>query len=314
VRYAAIDCGTNAIRLLVADFDPQTGHLTEVCRDMRIVRLGEGVDRTRQFSSAALTRTFLACKLYQQALADLGDPPLVFAATSASRDVGNRDRFVSGISGILGVVPQVVTGEREAQLSFLGATWELPGDTSGSVLVFDIGGGSTELIRGEAATRRVAAATSVDLGCVRMTERHRDPSAPGGLGAGVHADIASLLAQAQAQVPLAGAGTVVGLSGTVTTVAALALGLESYDPALVHHARIPTARVREVVAALVAMTPAQRADVPAIHPGRQDVIVAGGIILAEVLAAAGASELLVSEADILDGLVLEQAGAQGPLP
>jgi exopolyphosphatase/guanosine-5'-triphosphate,3'-diphosphate pyrophosphatase len=300
VRYAAIDCGTNAIRLLVADYDPQTGQLSEVCRAMRIVRLGEGVDRTRQFSGAALTRTFLACKLYQQALAELGDPPLVFAATSASRDVGNRDRFVAGVSAILGVVPEVVSGQREAQLSFLGATWQLPVDAVGSVLVFDIGGGSTELIRGQADTRQVAAAASVDLGCVRMTERHRDPSAPGGLAPALRTDVTALLAQANARVPLAGAATVIGLSGTVTTVAALALGLDSYDPALVHHARIPTGRVREVVEGLVRMTPAERAEVPAIHPGRLDVIVAGGIITETVFSWPGMGLTLLQAATTND--------------
>jgi exopolyphosphatase/guanosine-5'-triphosphate,3'-diphosphate pyrophosphatase len=233
------------------------------------------------------------------------------AATSASRDVENRDRFISGVQEILGVEPQVVSGLREAQLSFAGATLDLPRDAAGAVLVFDIGGGSTEIIRGDALTRQVVAATSVDLGCVRMTERHRDRGTPSGLGPGLRDEISGLLAEAAAAVPLAGAGTVVGLSGTVTTVAALALGLESYDPALVHHALLPVSRVREVVAALAAMTPAERAGLPAIHPGRLDVIVAGGIILTELLAIAGATELVVSEADILDGLVLELATRHG---
>lgn len=307
MRYAAIDCGTNSIRLLVADFDPASGQLSEVWRDMRIVRLGEGVDQTREFATAALVRAFLACKEYQEILLDLGNPPLVFAATSASRDVSNRDRLVNGVRQILGVEPQVISGEQEARLSFLGATYSLPAGAGGVALVFDIGGGSTELIRGDVQSRRVLEATSVDLGCVRMTERHRARGARSGLGPGLRADVSELLSVACARVPLTGADVVIGLSGTVTTVAALALGLDSYDPALVHHARIPVDRVREVVAKLADMSADQRADIPAIHPGRNDVIVAGGIILIELLGAAQAQELMVSEADILDGLVLEQA-------
>lgn len=307
-RQAAIDCGTNSIRLLVADFDEETRQLDTLWRDMRIVRLGEGVDATGELSGPAINRVLLATKLYAQVLADLGSPPLVFAATSATRDARNADRLARGIEGIVGVSPQVISGTREAVLSFLGATWALPPASPDPVLVFDIGGGSTEIIRGAPDGRRVADAVSIDLGCVRLAERHRDPAAPARLAAAVHADVAGAMAAAGEQVALAGAGTVVGLSGTVTTVAAIALGLDSYDPALVHHARISAERIREVVAMLAVLTPAQIADLPAMHPGRADVIVAGAVILDQLLAATGAVELLVSEADILDGLVFEALG------
>jgi exopolyphosphatase / guanosine-5'-triphosphate,3'-diphosphate pyrophosphatase len=194
----------------------------------------------------------------------------------------------------------VISGRREAELSFLGATQGLPPGAVAPLLVFDIGGGSTEFISG--APDAPGPAVSVDLGCVRMTERHQDPHGPG-LDPGVSADIARLVAEAGSVVPLAGAGTVVGLSGTVTTIAALAMGLKSYDPALVHHARIGTAQAHQLAVELAAMDHDQRAALPAMHPGRVDVIVAGAMILDQVLAATGATELLVSEHDILDGLV-----------
>lgn len=308
IRQAAIDCGTNSIRLLVADFDEESKVLDPLWRDMRIVRLGEGVDASGELSAAAIGRVLLATKLFAQVLDDLGSPPVVFAATSATRDARNADRLAAGIEAIVGVAPQVISGTREAVLSFLGATWDLPSNSADPVLVFDIGGGSTEIIRGGPDARVVAGAVSVDLGCVRMAERHRDLARPSHLGPGIHADVAAALTRARAEVPLAGAGTVVGLSGTVTTVAAIALGLDSYNPALVHHARISAERVHEVGAMLAAMTPAQIADLPAMHPGRSDVIVAGAVILGQLLEATGAQELLVSEADILDGLVLDALG------
>lgn len=306
MRYAAIDCGTNSIRLLVCDV--VDGRLVEVSRELRIVRLGEGVDQTRSFAPAALERTFQACREYRETLFELGDPPLVFAATSASRDVSNREQFQAGIRQLLGVAPQVISGEREALLSFLGATWDLPADYDSDALVFDIGGGSTELIRGDARSGRVAHAASVDLGCVRLSERHRDDAATSGVGPGAAPDIAAGLARAAQRVPLANPGTVIGLSGTVTTVAALALRIPSYDPSLVHHARIPHADIVAVVDDLAGMSLADRDALAPMHPGRADVIVAGGMILLAVLQAAGCQELLVSEADILDGLVLEAAG------
>lgn len=309
---AAIDCGTNSIRLLVAEQDQGSGQWRELCRGLTIVRLGEGVDRTGSFSAPALSRTFAACREYAEVLASYGSPELVFAATSASRDVSNRGQFVAGVRQILGVTPQVITGRREAELSFLGATDDLPAGCATPYLVFDIGGGSTEFVRG--GPGGPGPAVSVDLGCVRMTERHPDPGRPGSVDpGGIGADITAALDLAARRVPLTGAGTVVGLSGTVTTVAALVLGLDSYDPALVHHARIPTAQVARWAADLAGMSQAERAALPAMHPGRVDVIVAGTLILEQVLARCGAGEVLVSEHDILDGLVWHGVGEPADL-
>jgi exopolyphosphatase/guanosine-5'-triphosphate,3'-diphosphate pyrophosphatase len=295
VRVAAIDCGTNSIRLLVADLDPETGELHDLDRRMTIVRLGQGVDRTGRLAPEALERTFAACREYAAVIAEHGARRLRFVATSASRDAENRDEFTAGVRSILGVEPEVITGDEEAQLSFTGATRELQGsaDLKPPYLVFDLGGGSTEFVLG---ADRVEAARSVDIGCVRMTERHGDDTAA------MRADIERALDLAAATVPLTGAATLVGLAGTVTTVAGIALGLPAYDSAAIHHARIPLERVREVTRMLLAASPEERAAIPVMHPGRVDVIGAGALVLLAVMERTGARELVVSEHDILDGI------------
>ncbi len=301
VRVAAIDCGTNSIRLLVADLDPATGELRDLDRRMTIVRLGQGVDRTGRLAPEALERTFAACREYAAVIAGHGATELRFVATSASRDAENREEFTDGVRAILGVEPEVVSGDEEAELSFTGATRELQG-SDGLVppyLVFDLGGGSTEFVLG---TDRVEAARSVDIGCVRMTERH------GADTLAMRADIKQALDLAAETVPLTGAATLVGLAGTATTVAAIALGLPAYDSVAVHHSRIPLARVREVTAMLLAASPEERAAIPVMHPGRVDVIGAGALVLLAVMERTGAAELVVSEHDILDGIAWSVAG------
>lgn len=306
-RVAAVDCGTNSIRLLVADLDPATGELTELDRRMRIVRLGQGVDRTGRLADEALERTFAACREYAEVIRDLKAERTRFVATSASRDAENREEFVRGIVAILGVEPEVISGDQEAEFSFTGATRELTGrdDLDKPFLVVDIGGGSTEFVVGDGHVR---AARSVDVGCVRMTERHLaadgvvvDPPSAAGLAA-MRADIDAALDLAEESVPLREARTLVGLAGSVTTVAAIALGLTEYDSAAIHHARIPLEKVREITDMLLASTHERRAAIPVIHPGRVDVIAAGALVLRSVMERAGAEEVVVSEHDILDGI------------
>lgn len=311
-RVAAIDCGTNSIRLLVADADPATGRFTELDRRMRIVRLGQGVDRTGRLAPEALERTFDACRDYAAVIKDLGAERIRFVATSASRDAENSAVFVQGVLDILGVEPEVVTGDQEAQLSFDGATKELAGSDhlEKPYLVVDIGGGSTEFVVGD---DRVQAARSVDIGCVRMTERHLvqdgavvDPPTPDRIAA-IRADIDAALDLAAEAVPLASAATLVGLAGTVTTIAAIELGLEEYDSAAIHHSRVSVERVREITARLLASTHEERAAIPAMHPGRVDVIASGALVLLAVMERSGAAEVVVSEHDILDGIAWSAA-------
>ncbi|MFI5807473.1 exopolyphosphatase [Streptomyces sp. NPDC051561] len=299
-RVAAIDCGTNSIRLLVADADPVTGELVDLDRRMTVVRLGQGVDRTGRLAPEALERTFAACREYAEIIKSLGAEKVRFVATSASRDAENRDEFVSGVLEILGVEPEVITGDQEAEFSFTGATKELAGSGQ-DYLVVDIGGGSTEIVAGRES---VEAARSVDIGCVRLTERH-SPAAPASPFevAAIRADIEAALDLAGQSVPLDGGGrTLVGLAGSVTTVAAIALGLPEYDTRAIHHSRIPYERVREITESLIAATHEEKASVGAMHPGRVDVIVAGSLILLALMERTGAGEVVVSEHDILDGI------------
>ncbi|MFI5620674.1 exopolyphosphatase [Streptomyces sp. NPDC051567] len=311
-RVAAIDCGTNSIRLLVADCDPGTGQLVELDRRMTIVRLGQGVDRTGRLAPEALERTFAACRAYAAVIEELGAERVRFVATSASRDAENRDEFVRGVLDILGVEPEVISGDQEAEFSFTGATKELTGrtDLTRPYLVVDIGGGSTELVVGD---DRVRAARSVDVGCVRMTERHltvdgkvTDPPTRAQTDA-VRADIEAALDLAAETVPLAEARTLVGLAGSVTTVAAIALGLAAYDSEAIHHSRISYAQVREITERMLAATHAERAAIPVMHPGRVDVIGAGALVLLAVMERTGAEEVVVSEHDILDGIAWSAA-------
>jgi exopolyphosphatase / guanosine-5'-triphosphate,3'-diphosphate pyrophosphatase len=312
VRAAAVDCGTNAIRLLVLDVDPAAGSATDVLRELRIVRLGEGVDATGRFSDAALERTFEACREYAGLLRDVGSPPLRFVATSASRDVANRQRFIEGVRAALGVTPEVITGDQEAELSFAGATRGLPGDALPPFLVVDIGGGSTEFVLG---TVKPGARISVDIGCVRMTERHlhSDPPTSDEVAAAT-ADVDAAIRRAGEVVDLAAARTLVGVAGTVTTVAAIALDLPSYDSDRVHHSRLGADQVRSVSDTLLAMPRAARAALAVMHPGRVDVIGAGALILRRVVDASGASEVRVSEHDILDGVAWEVAASATSAP
>jgi exopolyphosphatase/guanosine-5'-triphosphate,3'-diphosphate pyrophosphatase len=375
-RVAAIDCGTNSIRLLVAEANRETGEIKDLDRRMKIVRLGQDVDRTGRLAPEALERTFAACREYAEVIRELGAEKVRFVATSASRDAENRDEFVRGVRDILGVEPEVISGDDEAEYSFTGATKELAGrdDLDQPYLVVDIGGGSTEFVvgsehahpsptttlnrgpagrshdpsptttlnrgpagrshdpsptttlnrgpagrshdpsptttlnRGPAGRSHVLAARSVDIGCVRMTERHlvrdgqvSDPPAPDQIAA-IRADIAAALDLAAETVPLERARTLVGLAGSVTTVAAIALGLREYDSSAIHHSRIGVDQVREITGRLLTSTHAERAAIPVLHPGRVDVIGAGALVLLMIMERVGAEQVVVSEHDILDGI------------
>ncbi|MGH3415512.1 MAG: exopolyphosphatase [Actinocrinis sp.] len=309
-RVAAIDCGTNSIRLLVTDLDPAgkdgSGAAEhELVRRMEIVRLGQGVDATGRLAPEALQRTFAACDDYAAQIRSLGAARVRFVATSATRDAANRDEFFDGVRARLGVEPEVITGDEEAALSFTGATRAVAasgGSHATPYLVIDIGGGSTEFVLGD---RAVQAAHSVDIGSVRLTERHfaQDPPSAGQIAAAT-ADIDAGIAQAAALVPIDLAGTLVGVAGSVTTIAAISLGLTQYDRERVHLSRLSAPTVRRVADELLAAGRAQRAADKAIHPGRVDVIAAGALILARIVDRLGLAEVVVSEHDILDGIAL----------
>jgi exopolyphosphatase / guanosine-5'-triphosphate,3'-diphosphate pyrophosphatase len=300
VRVAAVDCGTNSLRLLVGDL--ADGELVEVDRRMTIVRLGQGVDATGAFAPEALERVFAASDDFAGVIRAAGATRTRFVATSAARDVSNRDEFFAGIAERFGVEPDIISGAEEADLTFRGATSGLAAlDVPGPYLVADIGGGSTELVLGDADG--VLAAESLDIGSVRLTERHvtSDPTTPAELAA-ITKDIDALLDATT--VPVAQARALVGVAGTVTTVAALALKLPEYDRARVHHARIPGAVLRDATAWLTNSSRSERSAVPAIHPGRVDVIGAGALILQRLYDRMAVEEVLVSEHDILDGVAL----------
>jgi exopolyphosphatase/guanosine-5'-triphosphate,3'-diphosphate pyrophosphatase len=298
---AAIDCGTNAIRLLVAEVD-EAGTLHEHVRLMQIVRLGEGIDRTGEFAPAALDRTFAAIDEYADVIRGFGVTRTRFVATSASRDASNRDAFTAGVRRRLGIEPEVITGTEEAALSFAGAVRGLPPRlVTEPALVVDIGGGSTEFVLGRSEPEHSA---SVDVGCVRMTERHLhdDPPTAEQIAA-TWADIEVAVAAAARRVPLAAAGCLVGLAGSVTTVAAMAMDLPAYDASILHGSVVSAADVAEVTARLLSMTRAERAALPFMHPGRVDIIAGGAMVLQAAMSAAGADRVVVSETDILDGIV-----------
>jgi exopolyphosphatase/guanosine-5'-triphosphate,3'-diphosphate pyrophosphatase len=302
-RVAGIDCGTNSIRLLVADVGD--AGLTEVVRAMEIVRLGEGVDRTGRLSPAAIGRTRVALERYAKTIAETGAQRVRMVATSASRDAENADDFRAMVRGVLGQDPEVISGDAEARLSFTGAIAGLRAEAP--YLVVDIGGGSTEFVLG---TDAVEAARSVDIGCVRLTERHLhdDPPTAAQIAA-AEADIRAAVALARETVPVERAATLVGLAGTVTTVTALALGLPAYDSTKIHHARVTAAQVSDVTAMLLRSTHAERAALPVMHPGRVDVIGAGALVLQVLMEAVGADEMVASEHDILDGIALSIAAS-----
>ena len=314
-RVAGIDCGTNSIRLLIADPAPDgRPGLVDVHREMRVVRLGEGVDRTGLLAPQAIERTRAALLDYQAIIERTGTRRVRMVATSASRDAANSGEFVAMVHAVLGIEPEVITGLDEAELSFIGAVAGLPGlrdAAAGSagrpLLVADIGGGSTELVLGLPGTGELLGSHSMDVGCVRMTERHlhTDPPTPAQVAA-VVADLQAALRAASADVELTRSADFVGVAGTVTTIAALALGLPRYDPDAIHGSVITLAQVREVTDRLLGMTRDQRAALPVMHPGRVDVIGGGALVLREVMQYAGADEVIASEHDILDGIALSQ--------
>jgi exopolyphosphatase/guanosine-5'-triphosphate,3'-diphosphate pyrophosphatase len=302
VRAAAVDCGTNSIRLLIADIYPERPELSALERRMKIVRLGEGVDRTGRLSEAAIDRTMAALAEYADLIRARGATRVRMVATSASRDAGNAAEFTRRVKEVLGVVPEVVSGDEEARLSFDGATRELDADAGGPFLVTDIGGGSTEFCISLAGSRSLAH-MSVNIGCVRLTERHlhSDPPTAAEIAA-TTAEIDAALEQVAATVPVTGAKTLVGLAGSVTTVAGIALGLDEYDPERIHHSRVSAVRVHEIAEQLLGQTHAERAAIPVMHPGRVDVIGAGALILDRIMTKFGFVEVLASEHDILDGI------------
>jgi len=272
-------------------------------RRMRITRLGQGVDRTRALAPEAIARTVDVLHEYRTALHEHGVAQLRATATSAARDASNRDDFFSAAREALGVTPELLSGEEEAALSFLGATADL--DAPGPYLVVDIGGGSTEFVLGNDAPTGLV---SLDIGCVRVTEQflESDPPAPEELSNAV-AVVRDLIADVPRVVPgAADAATLVGLAGTVTTVAAVEQGLPEYDPERIHHFVLTREAAEDVFRTLATEPAAQRAHNPGLEPGRVDVIVGGAVVLVSVLRVLGFDEMLVSEADILDGLVRSQ--------
>jgi len=298
-RVAAIDCGTNSVRLLIADLPADPARpLTDLVRRMEIVRLGEGVDRTGRLHPAAIERTRAVLAGYATEIAELGAERVRMCATSASRDASNADDFRAMVRATLGIEPEVVSGDEEAVLSFTGAVRGLAAEPP--YLVVDIGGGSTEFVLGDST---VHCAISVDVGCVRMTERHLhdDPPTAAQVTA-AEADITAAVDRALAAVTGRDAATLVGLAGSVTTVAALALGLDGYRPERIHHARISYPDVAKVTADLLAMSTARRLALPVMHPGRADVIGAGALVLRVVMERAGQPTVVASEHDILDGI------------
>ena len=315
-RVAAVDCGTNSLRLLVADVDPGRAELTDVARRMEIVRLGQGVDKTGRLAPEALTRTAVVLREYATIIADSGASALRMVATSATRDADNATEFTRRVKEELGIVPEVLTGTQEAMLSFTGATAELASaPAERPFLVVDIGGGSTEFVLGPAAATSTddagpaVSAISVNIGCVRMTERHLHGDPPTGQQiAAATADIDAALQTVADAVPVGQARTLIGLAGSVTTVAGIAMDLSAYDPAVIHHARVSAADVHAVTTALLAQTRAVRARIGVMHPGRVDVIGAGALVLDRIMSRFGFGEVLVSEHDILDGIAWSLAG------
>jgi exopolyphosphatase / guanosine-5'-triphosphate,3'-diphosphate pyrophosphatase len=340
-RVAAIDCGTNSLRLLIADISPAKNSLVDLDRRMEIVRLGQGVDATGKLAPEALARTFRVLEQYARTINDSGASAVRLVATSATRDASNAGEFTAGVRRILGVDPEVISGAEEAQLSFSGATAELggrsrpgaatershphgttgqpgdttsePGDTAGeqgeprppepTFLVVDIGGGSTEFVTPDEDSPGGLAAISMNIGCVRLTERHLHDDPPSAQQiAAATADIDAALATVAEAIPLTRARTLVGLAGSITTLTALSLDLTTYDPVAVHHARISAERVHDVTVGLLSKPHAERAALAVIHPGRVDVIGAGALIADRVMNRFGFAEMVASEHDILDGI------------
>ncbi len=304
-RVAAIDVGTNSTRLLVAEgiadgFRP-------IDRRMTITRLGQGVDRSRLLAPDALQRTLATVADYAAACGEYEVEALRVTGTSAVRDARNRDEFMLGVRRLTGSEPELLSGEAEARATFLGATSDLP--WSGPALVIDIGGGSTELIFGESAPERLV---SLDIGCVRMFEKHllTDPPTQEELEA-LRAEARTVLADAARTLEVPGGTRAVGVAGTLTQLATLKAGVPVYDPDITHHSVLSHGDVRSIARRLESLTYTQRKRVKGLEPGRADVIVSGAEILLGVMEAFDIPEVLVSERDILDGLVLGLLSAEG---
>ncbi|MCH6471236.1 Ppx/GppA phosphatase family protein [Sinomonas terrae] len=327
MRVAGIDCGTNSIRLLIADTQdgarddgasvqgnvPGPARLTDVHREMRIVRLGQGVDATGLLAPEALERTFAAVEDYAATIQGLGAERVRFVATSATRDARNRDEFVKGIRSRLGVEPEVVPGREEAALSFAGAASVLPLRAAAPVVVVDLGGGSTEFVLGDADG--VIAARSVDIGCVRLTERHlrSDPPTASEI-AEAQDDVDRGIEEALAEVPLAAATAVIGVAGSITTITAHALALPSYQPERIHGSELALPQIEAACGSLLGMSREERTDLPYMHPGRADVIGAGALVWRRILermvdlTGGRVATAITSEHDILDGIALSTLG------
>ena len=297
MRVAAIDCGTNSIRLLIADI--QGENFREVIREMEIVRLGQGVDQTGEFHPDAIARTLAAVDKFALEITRRGVEKIRFCATSATRDATNRDLFIEGVKSRLGIAPDVISGEEEARLSFAGATKDLPNSLA-PFLVIDIGGGSTEFVIGN---RNVESAKSVNIGCVRMSERHfkSDPATMQEIES-ARKDIRTAITEANQVVDIKSAKSLIAVAGTATTVAAAALDLPQYDRYAIHLSRISATKTHEVSEMFLKMNRSQRAALGYMHPGRVDVIGAGSLVLSEIVKAVGANEFIACESDILDGI------------
>lgn len=305
MRVGAIDMGTNSTRLLVADVDGAgaDARLETLDRRMQITRLGQGVDADRRLRPEAIERTLIVLREYKAALDELGVDSLRAVATSAARDAADTEAFFGPVTELLEQEPELLSGEEEARLSFLGATAGL--DEPAPYLVVDIGGGSTELVYG---TSEPEGLISLDMGCVRTTEQYleSDPPAPEELSQAVQ--VARLhLTDADRVIPDAqDAKTLVGLAGTVTTVAAVEMGIPEYDPDKIHHFRLSREAAEDVFRTLATESAEKRSHNPGLEPGRVDVIVGGTAVLVTVMRHYEFDEMLVSEADILDGLVRSQ--------
>ena len=297
MRVAAIDCGTNSIRLLIADIDGS--NFREIYRTMEIVRLGQGVDQNKAFHPDAIARTLAAVDLFAQEISKRGVEQIRFCATSATRDASTRELFIDGVKERLGIEPEVISGDEEARLSFIGATKEFAASDA-PFLVVDIGGGSTEFVYGNS---EVEFAKSINIGCVRMTERniHSDPPKAEEIE-NARRDIQEAIAVAALTVPITQAKTLIAVAGTATSVAASALNLEKYDSHVIHLARVSAEQTHHVAITFAAMNAEQRSHVGFLHPGRADVFAAGSLVLSEIMKATGAKEFVASEADILDGI------------
>jgi exopolyphosphatase/guanosine-5'-triphosphate,3'-diphosphate pyrophosphatase len=297
MRVAAIDCGTNSIRLLIADIEG--GNFREITRIMEVVRLGQGVDKTGAFHPDAIARTLAAVDLFAAEIAKRGVEKVRFCATSATRDATNRALFTDGVKERLGIEPEVIAGEVEAALSFQGATKDFD-KSEGPFLVIDIGGGSTEFVLGADS---VESAISVNIGCVRMTERHftGDQPDPGQIASAIE-DIDENIRQAAKSVPITEAKTVIMVAGTATTIAAAALDLPAYDRYAIHLARVSAERTHQISTVLLRETREERSAHGYMHSGRVDVIGAGSLVLDRIMKATGATEFVASESDILDGM------------